>query len=287
MNIIFRLKQPFPKEENKWRNIILLSLFVTLFLLVFQPFGIERIGKRYDKYIFIGGFGLVTLISLVINLIIIERLFSRFFKEKDWCLYKELFWLFFVIFSIGIGNMFYIALFFNKHYEISMTNVLSYQLRTFAVATFPITLYTITKHNYLFKKHAASATYLNDSLKMESKHGQHNKYICLYSYNKTKKVEFDINDFYFIESKGNNVDIYFYEDDLITSKTLRNSLKKSLEYLADSADIVQCHRAYIVNLNKINNVEGNSQGLVLKLANCDIEVPVSRGFVDAIKMRLV
>jgi hypothetical protein len=287
MNIIFHLKQPFPKAENKWRNIILVSLFVTLFLSVFQPFGIERIGERNNKYIFIVGFGLVTLISLVINLIIIERLFSRFFKEKDWCLYKELFWLFFNVFSIGLGNMFYISLFFNNHYEISFANVLSYQLGTFAVASFPITFYTITKHNYLFKNHAASATYLNDSLKTESKHDQLNKSICLYSYNKMKKVEFDINDLYFIESKGNDIDVYFYEDNLITSKTLRNTLKKSLEYLADSADIVQCHRAYVVNLNKINNVEGNSQGLVLKLANCDIEVPVSRGFVDAIKMRLV
>ncbi len=190
------------------------------------------------------------------------------------------------VFSIGLGNVFYTTLFFNQHHEFTLVYVINYQLITFAVSAFPITIFTIIKHNHLLKKHTASATYVNDSLKTESKHDQHNKYICLYSYNKTKKVEFDINDLYFIESKGNDIEFYFYEDNLITSKTLRNTLKKSLEYLADSAEIVQCHRAYIVNLNKINNVEGNSQGLVLKLANCDVEVPVSRSFVSTIKNKL-
>ena len=60
MNIIFYLKQPFPKAENKWRNIVIISLFVILFLFVFQPFGINQIERSYDKYSIIGGYGLVT-----------------------------------------------------------------------------------------------------------------------------------------------------------------------------------------------------------------------------------
>lgn len=82
MNIISYLKQPFPKAENKWKNIVLISLFVTLFLLVFQPFGIGQIEN--SKYLFIGGFGLVSFFILVFDLIIIERLFHRFFDEKNW-----------------------------------------------------------------------------------------------------------------------------------------------------------------------------------------------------------
>lgn len=286
MNIISCLKQPFPTAENKWRNIIVISLFVTLFLFVFQPFGIEGIERSIDKYIFIVGFGLVTFILLVIDLIIIERLFFRFFKEEKWNLFKELFWLFCVIFSIGLGNVFYITLFFDNNQELTLGYVMSFQLLTFAVATFPVSIFTIVKHHHLLKKHTASAYYVNENLKIESKYKQHNKHISLYSYNEKKKIEFDVNDLYFIESKGNEIELSLYENNLIVCKTLRNTLKKSLEYLADSAEIVQCHRAYLVNLNKINSVKGNSQGLVLKLTNCGIEVPVSRGFVSAIKMKL-
>lgn len=82
MNILLYLKQPFPKAENKWKNIVLISLFVSLFLLVFQPFGIGQIENCSNKYLFIGGFGFVTFTILVLDLIIIERLFCRFFKEK-------------------------------------------------------------------------------------------------------------------------------------------------------------------------------------------------------------
>lgn len=287
MNIISYLKQPFPKEENKWTNIVAISVFVALFLFIFQPFGIDGIETGTGKYIFIGGFGLVTFIILIVYLIIIERLFFRFFREKSWSLYKELFWLFIVIFSIGMGNVFYTTLFFDSHLELTLGYVLSYQLLTFAVAVFPFSVFVIMKHNHLLKKHTASANDVNNSLKIESKHGEHNKHICLYSYNEKKKIEFDINDLYFIESKGNDVELYLREDDHIVSKTLRNTLKKSLEYLVDSAEIVQCHRAYLVNVNKVNRAEGNSQGLVLKLVNCDVDVPVSRGFVAAIKMKIV
>jgi hypothetical protein len=286
MNIILYLKQPFPKAENKWRNIGLISLFVTLFLFVFQPFGIERIESNYSKYLFISGFGLVTFIILFIDLIIIERLFLSFFKEKNWSLCKELFWLFCVVFSIGLGNVFYTILFSDQNQELTSGYVINFLLITFAVAVFPISLFTITKFNYLLKKHTTLASYVNDSLKTETKPIQQNKYISLYSYNEKKKVEFDIENLYYIESKGNDIELNIYEDSLIISKSLRNTFKKSLGYLADSPEIVQCHRAYIVNLSKISKARGNSQGLVLKLANCDVEVPVSRSFVSTIKSKL-
>lgn len=282
MNIIAYLKQPFPKAENKWKNIVLISLFVTVFLLVFQPFGIGQIEN--SKYLFIGGFGLVSFFILVFDLIIIERLFHRFFNEKNWRLYKELFWLFCIIFSIGLGNVLYVISFSGQH--LSLAYIINFQVSTFAVAVFPISIFTISKHNYLLRKHTTSAKDVNDSLNTESTISQENKHISLYSYNEKAKVEFDINNLYYIESKGNDIELNLYENDLVISKTLRNTLKKALGYLADSPELVQCHRAYIVNLSKVNKVEGNSQGLVLKFANCDVEVPVSRSFVSTIKSKL-
>lgn len=284
MNILSYLKQAFPKAENKWRNIVLISLFVTLFLFVFQPFGIGRIKINSGKYLFIGGFGLVTFVILIFDLIIIENLFTRFFKEKNWRLYKELFWLFCIIFTIGLGNSLYAISFSGQH--ITLAYLIKFQITTFAVAIFPIIIFTISKHNFLLKQYTTSAKAVNNNLKTEFTASQENKIISLYSYNEKAKEEFNINNLYYIESKGNDIELNLYENNIIIKKTLRNTLKKSLEYLADSPDLVQCHRAYIVNLTKVNKVEGNSQGLVLKLANCDIEVAVSRSFVSTIKSKL-
>ena len=48
-------------------------------------------------------------------------------------------------------------------------------------------------------------------------------------------------------------------------------------------EIIQCHRAFIVNTNKIISAKGNSQGLRLSLENCNNEVPVSRNYVDLVR----
>lgn len=207
-----------------------------------------------------------------------------FSKKKNWRLYKELFWLFCIVFSIGLGNVLYAISFSGQH--LTLAYVINFQITTLAVAIFPISIFTISKHNYLSKKNSASANNINDILDSTSTSKQENHFISLYSYNEKAKEEFDINNLYYIESKGNNIELNLYENNRIIRKTLRNTLKKSLEYLGDSSELAQCHRAYIVNLKKVNKVKGNSQGLLLKLENCDVDVPVSRSFVNKIKDKL-
>ena len=112
MNLIKYINQPFPKAENKWKTIVFVSLFVALFLIVFQPFGINLMEKTYAKIIFLLGYGLITFIVLIIDLIILESIFPNFFKERNWVIWKEFIWLLWVIFSIGLGNAIYTAIFF-------------------------------------------------------------------------------------------------------------------------------------------------------------------------------
>lgn len=282
MNILAYLTQPFPKAENKWKTIIQISLFVTLFLFVFQPFGIGQIESSSIKSLFIGGFGIVSFIVMVIDLLLIERIFSRFFNEKNWYVYKELFWLLCIVSSIGLGNALYAISFSNR--ALALEYIVNYQIVTFAVALLPICIFTLAKQNYLLKKHTTTAKDTNENLKPTVP--QKNQNITIYSYNENTKEEFDINQLYFIESQGNDISLYLYEDNILVNKKLRNTLKNTLAYLTDSPELAQCHRAFIVNLNKVEQVEGNSQGLVLKFTDSDAEVPVSRSFVSTIKHQL-
>lgn len=284
MKLISYLKQPFPKAENKWKVIIQIALFVILFLLIFQPFGIGRIESNSERILFIGGFGLVSIVVLIFDLIIVERLFSRFFEEKNWCVYKELLWLLFVISSIGLGNVLYVTSLSSE--PLSFNFILNFQALTFAVALFPIGVFTLIKQNYLLKKYTTSAEDANENLEIFSPILQESKTVTVYSYNEKQKEEFAISNLNFIESRGNDIILHLDENNLALRKMLRNTLKNTLKYLANSPELVQCHRAYIVNLNNVNKVEGNSQGLVLRFANSDAEVPVSRSFVNSIKSQL-
>lgn len=284
MNVISYLKQPFPKAENKWKDIVIISLFVPFFLFVFQPFGIGSIENSSDKYLFIGGFFAVTFTVLVLCLIVFERIFYRFFEEKNWCLYKELLWLIIIILSIGFGNVLYETWFYGN--ELTLSLIANFQLITFAVALFPITIFIITKQNYLFKKYSNSANRINNNLLTVVSVADIHKTIALYSYNEKIKSEFYINNLLFIESQGNHIKITYSEKNTIKCKSIRNTLKRTLDYLVDVPELVQCHRAFIVNLSKVIKVEGNSQGLVLKFENCDTKIPVSRSFVSTIKNKL-
>lgn len=97
------LKQPYPIIENKWLIITPISLFVTSFLVIFQPFGLGTIENQLKLYIFIG-YGAITFLILIFDLNLIPKLFKQFFDEKNWTVGKNLLFIFIILFTIGLGN---------------------------------------------------------------------------------------------------------------------------------------------------------------------------------------
>ena len=281
MNPIKYVKQPFPKAEFKWATIIYISLFVSLFLIIFQPFGINLFENKHKIFI-LSGFGLVTFIVSFINLIFIVRIFPKFFDEKNWTIWKEFIWLIWVIFCIGLGNAFYIILLLN-YSEPNLSFIINVQIGTLIIATIPISILIVSKQKYLSQKHLISAEEVNRNILHEETGNIKDQIIHFYSDNEKDSISFNVKDFYFIESSKNYIEIYLWNNDKIIQKTFRSTLKRALYFFTESPEISQCHRAFIVNTSKIINAKGNSQGLKLNLENCNIEVPVSRGFVDIIR----
>lgn len=282
MNITNYLSQPFPKAEKKWKIIILISLFVALFLIIFQPFDINLF-KDNNKYAILSGYGFITFCALVINLILIENIFKGFFDERNWKLWKEFVWLLWIICSIGFGNALYTSMVFDFHFDVNVSFFINFQIITFIVASIPITILIVSKQKYLFNKNTNSASDLNQLIESGKKESKKVKPIRFYSENEKDSIEFEIDDFFFIESSGNYIELCISDHGKIIKKIFRSTLKRSLDFFIDSPKIIQCHRAFIVNTNKIVNVKGNSQGLRLSLKNCETEVPVSRAFVDSVR----
>lgn len=278
MNILKYLNQPFPKQEKKWKLIVSISLFVALFLIVFQPFRIN-LTENKNIYLILIGYGLITFCTLVVNLIFIEDIFKDFFNDLKWTIWKEFIWLIWIIFSIGLGNAFYTSFVFGMYFKINLTFFIHFQFITLSVGILPITVLILIKQKYLYKKHSNSANELNqnltpseDSLHLENR-------IKIIADNEKDFVEFNLNDFLFIESSGNYVEVNLTEK----KETLRCTIKRCMSFFKTNSGITQCHRAFIVNSTKIINAKGNSQGLKLKLKDCEAEIPVSRNYVKSIK----
>ena len=79
--------------------------------------------------------------------------------------------------------------------------------------------------------------------------------------------------------------IYLIADLKSRQKNL-STLKKMETALEGFQTIVRCHKGFIVNLDKIENVEASAQGLKLKLVQCTETVSVGKTFTEIIKRKV-
>lgn len=93
-------------------------------------------------------------------------------------------------------------------------------------------------------------------------------------------------DLLFAESEGNYVSVHYLECSAEKQTMLRTSIKNVVATLCENSEIMQCHRAYIVNLRHVESVEGRSSGIGLRLHHCDTIVPVSKSYVNEVKERI-
>lgn len=90
----------------------------------------------------------------------------------------------------------------------------------------------------------------------------------------------------YVESMANYADICYIADNEIHHSTLRITLKQVKEGLASCENIIQCHRAFLVNLNFIQKITDRNSGYQLQLFGLEKQIPVSRANESVIKQKL-
>ena len=87
----------------------------------------------------------------------------------------------------------------------------------------------------------------------------------------------------YVESVGNYSNVYYIDNEHISSRTLRSTIKQLKEELRDYSFIVQCHRAFLVNLMYVESLEGTNNRFFINLFSLDKKIPLSRPNRAAIK----
>jgi len=275
-----QLDKPFPAIEKKEHKIIasfLFALFVFIFLLIFQPFGLDDI--QYYKPIFIAGFFFITLIALLVRFFIAPLFFPKFFEKDKWTIGKNLFSILLVIIVIAILNWLY-----NSTVGKNITeqyNLLSFLFITISVGFFPTIFLVILTEKYLSKKHDEIAQNITNKIQYEQKNKE-SRIINIFSENKNEEINIKLDQLICIKSEGNYATIYYYKNEKISKQLIRNSLTKLMEQLIIFENIKRCHRSYIVNFNNIEKISGNARNYNLHISNLDFTVPVSRNFPKTI-----
>lgn len=99
----------------------------------------------------------------------------------------------------------------------------------------------------------------------------------------SETVQVHIPDLLYIEAVGNYMKIYQLRKGQVCNDLLRATSKQMEDDLRDYHMIVRCHRAFIVNLQQVEQILSRAGTMQLKIKHCKESLPVSRSNMSQVK----
>ncbi len=279
------LKTNYPVDfSNNWKSVLFAAVFTSLFILLFEPFGLSYLNIGNKKLI-LAGYGLITLIVLMIDIVILPSIMKVLFDEKRWTNGKHIIFMLWIFFTIGLGNYLYSGYIFNFDL-LSLRYFLVFEILTLAVGIIPAMLILLWKNNLYLKQNLKSANKLSGKLSAEANtSGQQSAQHIFTSYNGKDSIELSENEILFIESEGNYCYIYYLKNDNSQAKkVIRTTLKNIEANIPKDSFLFKSHRAFIINPNLIKRITGNAQGYRISYKHTDKEASVSRQYIHNFKL---
>ena len=293
------LNQPYPAIDSSWqtqtRHSVVIGAFVGVFLLVFQPFGLDD-WQTNDKTLKILGFGLVSFGLTLLNFTVWPRLFPVFFAETNWTVGRSIGFVNTHILIIAVGNYLYLALLVG--FDVRAPNLLTMILATFLVGLFPtagaITAnYVVRLRQYSQQASQLRQSAITDLLSVTSPADAPDSspnliplisasLLTLIADNEKDTLTVAPVELLCIESSDNYCTVFFLKADKTVKTLLRSSLSRLESQVAVAGRLVRCHRSYIVNLDRVARVTGNAQGYKLHLTDDQTVVPVARKYNETV-----
>lgn len=263
------LNQPFPFFRKKWLVVSLTTFWVLMIALSISPIGLSMLDAG-TICLLIVYFTLSAAFSSSLVTYLFPLLFKSYFNSRSWTKGKFLFFSFAII-TIMWGFTVYANYYIKK--IISYESIFPVPVGIFLlyipciiVGMFPtITIYIIEKR-------------LEEKEKRESSFTDTGGDLITFSNNARESISFSLKDFLYAEVIKNDLTVYYLDGDIIESKTFRMTLLQALNIFSPYPNILRIHRAFIVNIDFISDVSGNSHGYKLVLKSGELQLPLSKTY---------
>lgn len=275
------LNQQYSPVLNDYKTYFFIGVFVSLFVLLFQPFGMQTFESAFKSLILLG-YGGVVFFALSISLLSLKLIRPHWFEAQAWTIEKQLILTFAVIISISLSIYAY-SIFCGVLDEISVKAFSLFFLYSCLLGIFPLaTTLLLTRIFSLeerlerleeFKAPKAEAANTLDT-------------VHLIGENKQDVLSLELSDLIYIESSGNYVKVGHYQAGEVVYSQIRSTLENIAKQIEDSPGIMRVHRAFILNLYQVGEVWGNAKKLRIHIKDTELEIPVSRSHTKALKERL-
>ncbi len=285
------LSQPYIAYTTGWHNLPLVvgsSVFIFLFLSIFEPFQIYTITDSSYKWRLILGYTLVPPLCVLFMIEVLGRIFPKVYHEKGWTVASEIMFVMGLILLLSMGNFANSVLQNSDKIPATTTGFLSMFFYTGVISFFPAVAFVWFRYHRLNRFYGRPAQVIVEEVVTSSASGEllselsvEESILTLIAENGKDKLMILPQQLCYIEADDNYVTVVFQEEQKIRKELLRSSLGR-IESQITVSHIRRCHRSYMVNLQKVYRVSGNAQGYKLHLWQVAEPLPVSRGYAKQV-----
>lgn len=269
------LKFKYPQNfilRKPLAGALVISLFVFGFAVLYQPFHSHAAGTlsyaaTMAAYSFLSG----LIIFLSIRILKTAKYFSEY---NEWTIFREFSGIIIVLSILGI-SVYFLGYFIEASGDrLNLSTFLNSFVNGFLIGVIPLAFFSAVNYRYLFTPVESHNSISSDSAVLQGPKDEEK--IRIISQLKKEELSFYPREFIYAESDGNYVIFYLNKNGQIKKVMIRNSINNIEQQLSHVPYFFRIHRAFIVNLKKVMSKQGNTLGYLLKLAETEIKIPVSR-----------
>lgn len=275
--IVDYFNKPYDLLKNKRIKIIYSvggPVFILLFLFIFGPFGIVLFSDIIKLYL-LSSICLAGAVILIVHIYVLQN-----FLIKKYTVGKTVVWLAWMNFVIGLSNFIIYEMFFNKG-DLNWNGLPSMLFQTYLIGLLPILFIIVLYNSYFLKKKIKLVNQINMDLSQIKNETFDEFDLTLTSKNMRGIITVDSNSVLYITSADNYVEIHCMVKDQVKKSYLRNTLTEIEKEIKKHCNhFERCHNSFIINVNQIKTVSGNSGGYNIMLNNINIPIPISRKYAN-------
>ncbi len=246
------------------------SVFVMLFLFVFEPFQLHR-SSTMDLLSVCAVTGLGIAITGVGCFTVFKRLLEKYCVRRKYYVYAEL------VMACIIITLMTLLLFATRLLQdkIPMNFHLLFYFLSYSVLMAPF-LFLSLRLVLIIRELILIANTQPTRLPTTEDSTQKSQVITLDNLTANETISFLLEDFVFVRADGNYLELNLVQSGELKMVLLRCTLKLFAQHIKAHDQCIQCHRSYWVNLEKVTRMSRGDGNTRLILLADKASIPVSR-----------
>ena len=253
---------------------VVVGVFMYVFLVAFLHFGVSNYNPNHQySWEFLSEIAKFMLLTIGLAWVMEHWLKPRLLRQARW--QEVVAWSALLVSVIGLGN-FLLYNWLGGWHDFSPGSALAFIGNCATVLVFPL-----VGTFFYFRYHTLNRRYRQLSLQWEA---TPDRLIHFEGQGSGDRLSIAASDFRFAQAQDNYVALFYMRGGALKKELLRATLAEILEQ-AGAADLIRCHRSYVVNLRQVRSFSGGNP-MELYLDRVETPIRVSRSYREVVLQRL-